>query len=461
MKLEVLDVERFVRVNDLIPVTVPTFFEADGSPTPGGLFSAEIFGRSGSEERRRRWGYIDLGGRFLHPLVYKTCTQLDRKFSDIVAGQRRMRLTRSGEMEEVPEGEAGGFTGIEGLYDNWEQINWGKAEAGGQRAERVGLLKSVPRKLAFITKWPVMPALFRDVSSGSSDRIKEVPPINYLYVQLLTSAPSQISGLSFMDGNRKRRAQEILLELHRSALEILAGKNGLIQDRILGKYTDWAAQGVLSGPALAKAEKPGEQEVPFGSVGVPLYIAINIFQPFIIKSLSERFRALAEGQERVLIRTDGENHEYFELPADARVQFGADLYKKWISRFMRSQENRLDPVSVTTGKGKEIRIPLYDHFLGRPTTLLDLFYITASVVCSDKHVMFTRYPVEDFRACHFAKAAILTTERTEERTVGGTVYPRYPVIADPIRWVDSFRLNNSYTTAMGADYDGTLDRYAA
>jgi hypothetical protein len=456
VELSVLDIEKFVKVNGLQPVTALTFFEATGAPTEGGLFSYSIFGRAGSEDRKRRWAYIDLNGRFLHPLIFKTCTQLDRKFPDLVAGLRQVRLTRSGELQEVPEGEPGGFTGIDGLYANWDNISWGATVPGTQRAERVGLLKAVPKSLAFVEKWPVMPAMFRDVDTTSGSAIKEVPPINYLYVQVMTSAPTKVSGLVFADGARKRRAQEALLELHKSTLDLIAGKKGLIQERVLGKYTDWAVRGVLSGPALAKAARPGDQEVPFGTVGVPLYLLVNMFQPFIVKRLSEIFAVYTQGQERILVKKDeGKEPVFFELPADARAQLGPDLYRKWISRFMRSQENRLDPVSVTTGRGKEVRIPLYDAALGRETTLLDLFYIAASDVTTDKHIMFTRYPVEDFRACHFARAVILTTERTEVREIHGRRFANYPVIEPPIRWVDSFRINNSYTKAMGADYDGS------
>jgi hypothetical protein len=115
MKLEVPDIEKFVEVNGLQLVDSAMFFEADGGPTARGLFSSEIFGRPGSEERRRRWGYIDLGGRYLHPLVYKTCCQLDHKFPDIITGARRFRLTPSGRIETVPEDETGGLTGIDGL----------------------------------------------------------------------------------------------------------------------------------------------------------------------------------------------------------------------------------------------------------------------------------------------------------------------------------------------------------
>ena len=453
MKLEVLDIEKFVGVNQLRQVTVPSFFEADGGVTAGGVFSAEIFGRPGSEDRRRRWGYIDLGGRYLHPLVYKTCTQLDRKFADVVSGSRRLRLSKTGVPEEVPESEPGGFTGIEGLYDNWEKIDWGKIETGSQRGERVGLLNVVPRDRAFISKWPVMPAIYRDVETTSTSGIREVPPINYLYVRLLTSAPTVVSGLSFADGARKLRAQETLLEIHRASLELIAGKKGLIQDRLLGKFNDYSVRGVLSGPALAKANHPSEQEVPFGTVGIPLYLHINLFQPFVIRALGEVLRPYVEGQERILIPDGKGGLTYFELPADAKASVGPDLFKKWITRFMRSQANRMDPIMLVS-RGKEVRVPLYDAILGRQTTLLDLFYIVAERVNRDKYVMFTRYPVEDFRACHFAKASILTTERTERRELRGDVLERYPVLSEPIRWVDSMRINNSYTSAMGADFDG-------
>ena len=462
MELTVLNINKFVDVNKLRPVTELTFFEATGTPTDGGLFSLSIFGRAGSDDRRRRWGYIDLGGKFLHPLIYKTLCQLDRKFADLIGCQRRVRLSRTGEFIECEEGEPGAWTGLDSLYANWEKISWGTAEAGSQRAERVNLLKIVPKELAFVTKWPVMPASYRDVDSSSGSRIKQIPKINYLYIQVMTSSPTTVSGLLFADGARKRRAQDALLELHHSTLELIAGKKGLIQDRVLGKYTDWAVRGVLSGPALAKADHPGDQEVPFGSMGIPLYLIVNMYQPFLIKRIGEILDIYADGNaERLLVRSDKDGVKdpvYTEIPYDARVQLGPDLYKKWIARFMRSQENRLDKLSVTTGKGKEITIPLYDAYLGRPTTLLDLFYIAAADVIADKYVVFTRYPVEDFRAPHYAKPVILTTEATTSQSIRDRVFKTYPAVDANMRWVDSFRINASYARAMGADFDGDTHR---
>jgi hypothetical protein len=461
MKLDVYDIDRFVELNQLQPVTGLTFFEATGTPTDNGLFSFDIFGRSGSDDRKRRWGYIELHGRFLHPLVYKTLSQLDRKFPDLISGSRRIKLTKTGMIQDTDEDDPNGWTGLDELYNRWDDINWGPEVKGTQRGERIGMLKVVPKKLAFITKWPVMPASFRDVDTASSTSgIKEVPPINYLYIRVMSAAPTKISGLSFIDGNRKRRAQEALVELHKSALDLIAGKKGLIQDRLLGKYTDWATRGVLSGPAIAKSNKPGEQEVPFGYIGVPLYLLVNMFQPFVIKRLSELFRIYANGGlERMLVSDKNGNQEYYDIPRDVRMQLGPDLYKKWISRFMRSQENRLDLVSVVGKDGGEIPLPIYDKLLKRGTTLLDLFFLVVSEIIVDKRILFTRYPVEDFRACHFAYARILTVEKTERMEIvydsgESQVFERYPTIEEPMRWIDSFRINNSYTKAMGADYDG-------
>ena len=271
-----------------------------------------------------------------------------------------------------------------------------------------------------------------------------------------------ISGLSFADGNRKLRAHEILLEIHKSTLDLLAGKKGLIQERVLGKYTDYAVRGVLSGPTLSKSQRAVDQEVPFGYLGVPLYLAVNMFQPFIVTELSNLFsRIITGGQTNIVVATDsGQRTE--EIPPAVAAQLTPELFKKWISMFMRSQESRLAPLAVPLPSGKMYELKVFDYDLGRPTTLVDLFFVIMSSIIEDKHVMFTRYPVEDFRACHFTKLKLLTTERTIDMAIRAVPYKGYPDIRAPVRWIDSFRFNNSYTTATGADFDGRrfYDRFS-
>ena len=70
LKTELLDVDKFIKVNNLKEVYDPVFFNGP-TPSEHGLLSNEIFGITKSE-RAGIYAYIDLGGYFLHPLAYKT-----------------------------------------------------------------------------------------------------------------------------------------------------------------------------------------------------------------------------------------------------------------------------------------------------------------------------------------------------------------------------------------------------
>ena len=452
MELNILDIKKFIKVNNIQRITNPIFLNKDGTPTDDGIFSTVIFGRSGSEERRTKWGYIDLGGVFLHPLIYKTCCQLDRSFGDIIGGIKRVSLKGGVLIED----EENGWTGIEGIQKNWDDITWKKADSTSSiRKERVELLKKVDKSKAFIHEWPVEPALYRDIDYSGQANIKEIPPLNTLYISLLNTSPDRETGFEFLNNNRKKRARDILLEIYLSQLQLMAKKNGLIQDKLLGRMVDYCVQCVITGPSVS-CQKPTEQQVPFGYLGVPLHLLINLFQPFILKWMDDMFRQIIVN-ERISFGPDGKT----ELPPEVKIALNVDTYKKWIQTFMRSQQNRLDLITVYTKDHKEFKIPLYNNTLKRDTTLTDLFFIAANeaILDTDKHIVLTRYPVEDFRACHFLKPKIITTDPTCIQVISGRTYTDYPSIVptkegSTVTWLDSLRLNNSYCSSLGADYDG-------
>lgn len=60
MQIDVLKLNDFVKINNIKEVTSPYILASDGNPDPDGLFSYEIFGRVGSEERRINFGYVNL-----------------------------------------------------------------------------------------------------------------------------------------------------------------------------------------------------------------------------------------------------------------------------------------------------------------------------------------------------------------------------------------------------------------
>ena len=70
MKVNIIDMNRFIAANECQEVTNPVYFDKGRQPTNDGLFSLTIFGRPGSQERKSVFAYIDLKINFLHPLVY-------------------------------------------------------------------------------------------------------------------------------------------------------------------------------------------------------------------------------------------------------------------------------------------------------------------------------------------------------------------------------------------------------
>ena len=58
LKVDLLDMEKFVRINNLQPCTNPIFLDRN-VPTEDGVLSYKIFGTS-QQERKNRMAYIDL-----------------------------------------------------------------------------------------------------------------------------------------------------------------------------------------------------------------------------------------------------------------------------------------------------------------------------------------------------------------------------------------------------------------
>lgn len=461
MRLNVLDIDKFVAVNKLGEVKNPIFLSGDGRPTEEGIFSYEVFGRVGSPERGKLWGFINLHNRFLHPAVYKACKQLDRKFQFIIDQSRYVTVDRNGKLVD----DDNGWTGLAGLYENWSKIKWGEADKYGDKQNRIDMLRLLDRDLAFVTKWPIIPAMYRDIDTKSvtAGRVKEIPPINDLYIKLMSLAPERDTGLSFMNGNRRYRAQEMLLEIHVNLLNLTAKKRGIIQDKLLGKYVDYAVRSVIAAPNMRKnPHLPiAEQEIPFGYVGIPLYLVINMFQPFFIKELDDLMKELKVSEVRSYIDIDKNGNKVaknFEVTDRIRAQINDELYQKWINRFLRSQPDRISPLYIEFNNGEFIRFPFMDGGLGRPTTLTDIFFVAAKRIVANKTCVWTRYPVEDFRATHFCKIAIMTTENTITKKVGSVTYTDYPSIETldnkDIDWIDALIMNNAYLAAAGGDYDG-------
>lgn len=154
MKINIFNVDKFIEINNLKEVTDPVLLERDKTPTTGGLFSYEIFGRLGSDSRKTTFAYIDLHDNYFHPLVYKNLKRLDRKVEECVMGENNFTINDKGELVRDENGE----TGIDFLYKNWSKLKFKKTNSN-ERNERVRMIESLAKNEVFMSKQIVMPPL--------------------------------------------------------------------------------------------------------------------------------------------------------------------------------------------------------------------------------------------------------------------------------------------------------------
>ena len=106
LKVDLIDPEKLIKVNDLQEVTNPVFFVRNGIPTSDGLLSNEIFGIT-KYDRANTFAYIDLYEAFLNPLIYKMWCKLDSNLKACIHGTKTFTINAKGELEEDPNGANG------------------------------------------------------------------------------------------------------------------------------------------------------------------------------------------------------------------------------------------------------------------------------------------------------------------------------------------------------------------
>ena len=477
-----LDIEDFIKKNDVKEISNPIFFNQNKLPTSDGLLSNEIFGIT-KEERANRFGYIDLHGTFLHPLVYKVWSALDKNVKSIVHGIDNFVIDSNGQFKQDPNGK----TGIKFIKDNINKIKIRSTDS--TKRDRVIEFLNISKPLMFITKYPVIPAFYRDVNTEGGK--VGVGDINKYYNSIIIAskalAEAQDYGLS-LSNSQAGRMQEMLLQVYnyfgagnpdaKGSGVGMPSKFGIIRRANLSKTTDYSSRLVITSPEL-KVEKLDDIEADMDYSVVPLAsLSIN-FLPYMIFWLRSFFEN--EFSTRTTYTVHMKDGKVKEIPIqDYQIAFSDERIKDEINRFAHGYSNRFIPVRIPTVDKK---LNVYMHFKGTVTssqdakdneqgeiinrrlTWCDLLFMAASEVTADKHILITRYPIDSFYNQFPTKIKVQSTIETEHMLVnsGGMskFYKRYPKIREEDiekdtsnKFIDSLNLCNGYLDSIGGDYDG-------
>lgn len=416
LKVRLVDVEDFIKKNNVKEVTNPIFFVRDGIPTSDGLLSNELFGIT-KEERSNIWGYIDLQGTYLHPLVYKLWGRMDSSIKNIVHGLKGYKLDSKGYIVEDIES---GSTGIDFLVKNMDKIKIKETDSR-DRHNNIAFIMSNKDRI-FIKKMLVQPPFYRDVLAKGG-RV-EVGQLNKYYASLLISAKSlretQDMGFSLGDAT-KGRIQETLLSIYKCVTGTsdvpedgvgLSGKLGLISTTSLGKTVDYGTRLILSAPEL-KVETLEDMMVDTTHCALPLASALVNFKPFIVFNI-KRFFDNEYGGGSAVGTIDNKGKLVYRKIKDPQIMFSDEVIEHQIKKFVYGFSDRFNPVEITTidedgkerkgyvaFKGRNITKEQYERgdiegessLINRKLTWCDVLYMATIEAVQDKCVLITRYPI--------------------------------------------------------------------
>lgn len=472
MEIDIFDMEKFIKINNLKEVTNPIPLERDHVPTVDGLLSYDIFGRT-TQDRSETFAYISLNGHFVHPLVYNTWRRMNRKIEGIIAGTIKVVIDSKG---EFVVDEENGWTGLEQFYKHFDELKFKSSKSNIQN-ERNGFLRSLKKEEIFVKSWVIMPAFFRDIQLAKADQGKiSIHEITELYSKILRLAnglKNDVTGIEMIGHSTRNRIQLLLQELYSIYLMgDIKGKNGKFKKDVLGKSVDYGGRVVISAP-LFNVDKSDDMLESFEYAGVPLALCCTCFFPFILKWLKDYFyKEVYLLKDKYPIRNKQTKEiEYVKLKNVDK--FSDDYITKAVDSFIHSYSDRFNTIDLEI-EGREDKVKMFvfgqytdekaigklvdSTIINRPLTWTDLLYRAAFDVCKDRHMIFTRYPLEDYFGVFQCKVNIVSTIKTAPALISGKVYKNYPIIPTNISKIesstlfrDSLSISNLYLRGLGGD----------
>lgn len=475
LQVSLLDVDDFVKKNNLVEITNPVIFDASSNPTSDGLLSNTIFGIT-KESRASTFAYISLKKKFLQPLVYRIWSKVDSKIKSVIHGIGTYSIDKSGNIIEDPKGD----NGIDFLRKNLDKIKF--RETDSIKRERYVKFLNDNRKNFFTDKLIVIPPFFRDIKVDGGKI--SVGDINKLYINVMVSASAigDSTEYGFSIGKSvEGRLQEGLIEIYKwfgtgtdsNPNGGLPGKFGVIRRANLSKTTDYATRLVLSAPKL-DVENMEDLRADFDYSVLPMTSAAANFFPFVIFHMRRFFENEFIGDTKYPIIDKDGSIIYGEIE-DYQIQFSDEMLKKELDRFIHGYSDRFRPVKVLCRvKGKQEYLDLkWKGFYKepdvkalkneRPLTWCDVIYMACEESVKDRMILITRYPIDTFYNEFATKIRLASTIETEEAVFDDVVYTHYPKIRKEdigkdtsSSFIDTMNICNGYLDSIGGDYDGDM-----
>jgi len=465
------------------PVTSQDIYDgATNNFHPEGLFSTEIFGRVGSEERTRKFSYITLNTKILHPFIWMTIGRLRSSLIEIATGRRYATWDPESKMF-VNATELDGRTGYDFFMSHVHELVFPRTKSHS-RDILIANLEKFKGKGDIVTLLPVWPAGLRDVTVDRNGRVTK-DEVNDFYMRALAIAntivvDAKASTPAIYDSARTSM-QNTVNQLYMYFEEMCQGKTGMFQKA-------WGSRAIFNGTRnVITAMNTSTIDLDSPRTPSPLYTQLGLYQ--LIKGCLPvaKYHLRAGWLSHVFV--EGVAGAYLVNPKTLKrelVDVSMDEVDRWTT------DEGLDKV-ITKFSKDEIRqkpIVVAGHYIGLiyidddsfkifgdidelpktldrkkvyPLTYCQLLYLSGYKEWNKLVVMVTRYPVSGLGSTIttyvYARTTIEARQKwergfdwSEDREGDGAI--EFPDLAEDAPFLNSLVVHSSYLSGLDADFDG-------
>ena len=413
-----------IREDGAKQVTSSNYFK-NNIPDPDGLFSPLIFGVN-PDEKVRNIGFIDLGRKLLHPLIYiRVFERSFRKIDSMVRGDEKFSVV-GGKLVSDPDN---GKTGMDFFISVMNELDLYNGVVGEEDSLLSTKLKESMKNLnkedILIANWVVTPLAYRDVSTLDVD-LSAIDESNNLYRDLIRL-------VDYYESAKNQPLVNLNMIIYRMQMKVNAifnyfegltfKKYGIQNKLVLARNIDYSSRLIISAIDF-NAKNYNTHWSKWDTAGVPLSaVATN----GMLFALHHSEKVIEDLYNSGGFEAGGKN---IPLESLKRDYFNKETIAEMIDHYYSSWGERLEYVKIPesdtpvtfkyrTKEGKEE---------SKPLTLLEFVYmlVYVPIELGQRCVMCRRYPIQGAFSIISLKTHINSINKVHPIEFMGQEFPYFP-----------------------------------
>ena len=440
---------------------------------PEGIYSTEIFGPVGSEERATRFGYIDLKVDILHPLVFNHIQSMKVFYKEIMAGKKYAvfnEKTKDFELSNIQDGK----TGYHFFFQHFKKVKL-KDTDGTQRKFKIDIINFYKKLNKPFNKLLVLPAGLRDYTLTADGRPSE-DEVNDLYRKVI-SLTNNFDNVNikkeenlYLMSNIMYKLQVAVLDIYEYFFNLLNGKSKFTEGKWAKRAISHGTRNVLTPAVPAIQDINDKNRITLDMTVVGLYQYVKAVTPLTINKVLNKFiyRIMSpDTNTGILVDLKTLKSVTVDIPIKKRDDWITGEGLEQTMNKLGQESLRSLPIMVDKyyllniyDDGKTIK-PVFNtselneeefkHI--RPITYAELFYLAIEDIVDKYPALVTRYPVANVGGVYPSKVYLRTTmnPRTVNYVLNGVskTLKEYPNLKE--KYFNGMSPHSTHLVLLGGD----------